>query len=340
MDYEIIATLGPSSEQESTWREMISAGVTGFRLNTSHLSIVQLRAWLERLIPFFSILDQLPPVVLDLQGSKWRLGDFPTFELRPGYQVELVYTAATTRPQTLPVPHRDFFSAASSSNGVILLNDAKARLALESVNSEVLLARVITGGEITPRKGITFASCEYRKESLSEKDELILAETGGLPFLRYALSYVKDMLEMKRYRLQFGTSAYLIAKLERPGAVEGADQMARLANELWLCRGDLGAELGMRDMADVVHRFSKRINEISIPILLAGQILEHMTGHATPTRSEVCYLYDALRQGYRGVVLSDESAIGRYPLESCQAAAMFKISSEKDMQGDTHNERT
>ena len=129
---------------------------------------------------------------------------------------------------------------------------------------------------------------------------------------------------MARYRAQFGQSAYLIAKLERRPAVDQGTQLAKSADELWLCRGDLGAELGAKAMAEAVHRFSARVGRLSTPAFLAGQVLEHMAEHPTPTRSEVCYLHDALTKGYRGVVLSDETAVGRYPVESCRIAALWR----------------
>jgi pyruvate kinase len=116
----------------------------------------------------------------------------------------------------------------------------------------------------------------------------------------------------------------LIAKLERPDAVARASAIARSADELWLCRGDLGAEMGLRDMARAAHELSKDVPSLSVPVMLAGQVLEHMTDHESPTRSEVCSLYDALHAGYCGVVLSDETAIGRFPVESCRAAALFR----------------
>ena len=91
-----------------------------------------------------------------------------------------------------------------------------------------------------------------------------------------------------------------------------------------MCRGDLGAELGLAGMAKAAHAFQDRVRDLALPALLAGQVLEHMTLHPAPTRSEVCALYDALDAGYRGVVLSDETAIGQYPIESCRQAALFR----------------
>ncbi len=324
MTYSITATLGPASEQEETWLEMLVAGATDFRLNTSHLSLDSLWGWLERLGPFLGRAGSSVSLVLDLQGSKWRLGQFPSFSLREGETVTLLHAAESTRAGFLPVPHADFFRAAPQSSAEIILNDAKSRLAVVSMEPDTIQARVTLGGEIAPRKGITFAASTFRTEALSDQDLAIFAQTRDLDFVAYAVSYVKDTEEMQRYRSMFGPSARLIAKLERGLAMAEAGQISGFANCLWVCRGDLGAELGMKGMAEAVSRFSSLVKRMPVPAVLAGQVLEHMTGHAAPTRSEVCYLYDALQAGYQGFVLSDETAIGGYPVESCRAAAMFK----------------
>ena len=116
MNYDLIATLGPSSNAPAIWQGMLDAGVTAFRLNTSHLTLPQLQQWLAQLTPFLMARNPVPPLVLDLQGSKWRLGDFPTCVLVPDQSVELVYAASSDRPSTLPVPHLDFFQAALASS--------------------------------------------------------------------------------------------------------------------------------------------------------------------------------------------------------------------------------
>jgi pyruvate kinase len=324
MDYEIVVTLGPSSNAESVWRDLLAAGATGFRLNTSHLSVPELRVWIDRLGTCLRPLDPRPPLVLDLQGSKWRVGQFPAREVVPGQCLALVCEDATERPDVLPVPHPDFFRAASVSSGEIVLDDAKIRLALATAGGDVLSARVIAGGTILPRKGITYTASTYRRESLTETDRTILELTTGFPGILYALSYVRDALEMAHYRAHIGAAAHLIAKLERRPALDEATQIAESADELWLCRGDLGAELGAKAMAEAVHRFSRGVHAMPVPVLLAGQVFEHMTKHAIPTRSELCGAYDTLMTGYRGFVLSDETAIGRNPVESCRMAALVR----------------
>lgn len=303
---------------------MLAAGVTAFRLNTSHLSTPELLAWLEQLSPFLSAQFPRPPLVLDLQGSKWRLGQFPAQELAAGQKVTLVHAAAAEHPNELPVPHADFFQAASVSNGEIVLNDAKICLRQETVEPGAIQATVLRGGAISSRKGITHTASTYRRESICEADQAVLAQTKSLTGIRFALSYVKDAEDMANYRRQIGREAYLIAKIERSQAVAQALPVAAAADEVWLCRGDLGAELGLPAMAAAVHHFAGLVQELLVPALLAGQIFEHLTEHPTPTRSEICAAYDALSQGFDGFVLSDETAIGRDPVEACRVAALFR----------------
>jgi pyruvate kinase len=322
--YEIIATLGPASRDPQTWTAMLAAGATAFRLNTSHLDLDQLQDWLQVYQNFLPSTPLHPVLVLDLQGSKWRLGQFSSFDLLEGQPVDLILAAATDQESTLPVPHADFFAAAAEAGGELILNDAKILLAIEDIQPGRIQARVVQAGPISAHKGITLSTSTYRKENLNDKDRQIFERTRELDFVRYAISYVRDAAEMKHYREVFGPSASLIAKLERQPALDECRQIAENANELWLCRGDLGAEVGLARMAAAAHQFSQLAGSLGVPVILAGQVLEHMTHHPSPTRSELCCLYDALAQGYHGAVLSDETAIGSYPLEAVQAASMWK----------------
>ncbi|HNY63999.1 MAG TPA: pyruvate kinase [Deltaproteobacteria bacterium] len=322
MDYRIIATIGPGSSRESVWGDMVSAGAGGFRLNTSHLTLEELDGWVRRAGAFLGPTGL--PLVLDLQGGKWRLGEFPHVSLEPGRTVTLAYGRSASEPDVLPVPHLDFFQAAPASGREIVLNDAKVVLLRETCAERAITARVVQGGELSPRKGITFASCGYRIEDLGGKDRAILERTRGAAFVRYAVSYVKDAEEMARYRRAFGKGAHLIAKLERETALADAHGIASSADEMWLCRGDLGAEMGLVRMAEAIHRFTGQVPGLPVPVTLAGQVLEHMVKSPVPTRSEVCCIHDALVRGYRGLVLSDETAVGDHPVEACRAAAMFR----------------
>jgi pyruvate kinase len=317
---QIIATLGPACSNPEMWVAMLEAGATSFRLNTSHLSREDLQRWLERLDNFRSQWNVT--VVLDLQGSKWRLGQFEEREASAGEQVMLVL-GKHAQSGGIPVPHADFFLAITQSSGEVVLNDAKVRLQIEDSNAERAMARVVQGGPLAPRKGITLSQTDYRSERLSEKDQSIYRQTSGLDWARYALSYVKDGQEMAQYRWLLEDRGDLIAKLEREPALRDVAGIETQAGELWVCRGDLGAVLGLLGMAEAVHHLTQTLRERRVPVLMAGQVLEHMVISAAPTRSEVCYIFDSIRSGYSGMVLSDETAVGKFPVESCAAAAQF-----------------
>jgi len=257
--YQIVATLGPASQDPETWTQMAAAGASGFRLNTSHLTLENLERWLGRYQAFLRTAEYCLPLVLDLQGSKWRLGSFSPFELVPGEMVRLVQASQTAHPGELPVPHPDFFAAAAVSSGEVNLNDAKVRLEITAMQDGLAYARTTLGGPVQANKGITLPASPYRVEQLNAKDLAILERTRGLEWVRYAISYLRDGEEMARYRALFGASAHLIAKLERQPALDDARAVALHASELWLCRGDLGAELGLPAMAAEAHRFSSRV---------------------------------------------------------------------------------
>jgi pyruvate kinase len=323
MQYELIATLGPASEDPAVWKNMIKTGISAFRLNTSHMSPRELDQWLDKLVPVLASQDRSISLILDLQGSKWRLGECKTRMTLVGEQIELTMSSTSDHPRQISVPHADFFKAAPLSDGRILLNDARVELSIDSISEQTIQTRVIKAGPLSSHKGITFSDSTFRREELNVKDQKIVQETRRIPGIRYALSYVRDGAEMKRYREALGEEIYLIAKLERRPALQSVSAISDASDELWLCRGDLGAELGLANMAAEVSMFSRQVESMPLPVILAGQVLEHMTSHPTPTRSELCYLYDALCNGYTGIVLSDETAIGDDPLLCCQFATLF-----------------
>ena len=346
--YDIVITLGPSTATPDSWRALVEAGATRFRLNTSHLDVDELSGWLERLAGFSTDMGAAVPVVLDLQGSKWRLGRVSDRHLGAGEVVVLEFgdggetaaadggsagagrvpprAAGARGPElVLPVPHEDFFTAAARSDGRIRVNDARVHLEIEDLDESArwARARVTTGGPVAAAKGVTLARTDFRRESLSEKDRRILAEARRFQGVEIAISYVRDGREMAAYRAEAGGEARLAAKLERPSAVGDINGIASSADELWLCRGDLGAEVGLAEMARAVHRVAARVADLPLSCLMAGQVLEHMTREPQPTRAEVVQLYELLAAGFAGVVLSDETAVGDHPVEAAKAAALF-----------------
>ena len=162
MVYDIICTLGPASSTPELWHELVDAGASRFRLNTSHMSPSQVESWLDQLNAAFPT-GGTPEVVLDLQGSKWRLGEIETEQLPVGQKVRIRLAsnaagdmASPAGGQTvLPMPHEDFFAAAARSAGVVRLNDARVELTIEKDYEGELHCRVSRGGPVGSRKGVT-----------------------------------------------------------------------------------------------------------------------------------------------------------------------------------------
>jgi pyruvate kinase len=347
--YDIVATLGPATASPDHWRALHDAGATRFRLNTSHLTVDELRGWLRDLEALETDARRtelaLPPLVLDLQGSKWRIGEIERGELEAGEEVDLVLSgepgdaggARSRTVRTIPVPHPDFFVAAGESDGRILINDARVALMLEALDAAAASARarVERGGPVDRAKGITLPATSYRSESLSQKDRRIAGlapgpeargaggNHGGAE-IQLAISYVRDGAEVAAYLREVGEGVRLVAKVERPTAVADLESIAGACDEIWICRGDLGAEMGLARMARAVAEAAAHLPVLDVPVLVAGQVLEHMSASAQPTRAEIVQLHDLLADGFAGVVLSDETAVGRYPVEAVRAAALFR----------------
>jgi pyruvate kinase len=328
MNYQIVATLGPASRRNDTILALHAAGASGFRLNSSHLSPARLQSWLVRLDALFEHSAPRPYLVVDLQGAKRRLGDFSAFELAEQERVELVCSDSTRGSRTLPLPWPELFSGARPGDR-LLVNDAKSVLVLEDVSSRRLAARVLTGGPVSSRKGVIHRPAHTGKRGGSPgnpgvADEAFIAAGDRFDFVRYALSYAENPGELASLRARCPAPRRLIAKLETEAGIASAAALAEQADELWICRGDLGAQLGPAAMAAAVRGITNLLADLPLPVLMAGQVLEHMSAHSQPTRSEVCHLADLLARGYAGIVLSDETAVGRYPEKSCRAAALFR----------------
>ena len=225
MNYQITATLGPSSPGPALWHGLLNAGCTAFRINTSHVTLAKLTEWVDQLNDFF-LERKGCPVILDLQGSKWRLGRFSSLSLQKGTTVELIYGENSEQPGQLPLPHYDFFRAVMETGDEILINDAKIRISVVRAESDHVLGRVIHGGEVSSRKGVAVPGSTLRSELLQSRDAEIIRLTSALSHRTYAVSFVKDGREMANYRNLLGQEAYLIAKLERQTALEDVDAIA------------------------------------------------------------------------------------------------------------------
>jgi pyruvate kinase len=305
--HQLIVTLGPASM--STIAALARAGATAFRLNASHLEPLELADALDR------VRRACPdaPVVVDLQGAKMRV---ERREPRDVFEGETL--ALTEEPGgDAQVPHAEFFRQVGPGD-TVSIDDGRLRLLVESVGAGSARVRALNAGRLVHRKGVNVEQHPVRLEELTWRDREAcrIAAAHGVATLAY--SFMTDGHEAAWVREQV-PGCTVVGKIERLEATTRLRELATCVGATWVCRGDLGVQLGLAGLA----RFVGSLDPASspVPVLMAGQVLEHLTGHPEPTRSEVCHLHDLLARGFAGIVLSDETAIGRDPVQATGLAA-------------------
>lgn len=307
MPTQIVATLGPASW--SLVPALRAAGATAFRLNASHLDPVALRTGL-------STLRRDAPqagVVVDLQGAKMRLGRFAPRDVARGERVTFSVEGATG----LPLPHPEFFTQAHAGD-TVTMDDARVRLRVVACGDGRLDAQVEDAGCLHPRKGVNLLEHPVALDGLTAADHQAIVVSRAFGVREFAFSFMLDGREADWVRAE-APGCRVVGKVERREAADALAAIADRVEVVWICRGDLGAQLGSGALARFVASVTPR--SVAVPVLMAGQVLEHLTQHSTPTRSEVCHLFDLAERGYAGVVLSDETAIGADPVRAVQLTA-------------------
>lgn len=297
---EIVVTLGPASWDLAP--QLHEAGASTFRLNASHIAVEELQQRAE------NVRKLLPDseLVIDLQGAKMRLGHFPERPVSAGERLRFSFTG---EPGTVPLPHQQVFRSVTAGE-TLSCDDDRLQFSVESVGPGTLGTVSCTSGILRPRKGVNVLEHPVLLQDLSEVDLNCISATGHLGRLSFAFSFMRDGSEAEWIRRR-APGCSVVGKIERREAAENAHLIARAVDTVWVCRGDLGAQLGPATMARWIHSYDPRVEPC--PVLMAGQVLEHLTCHSEPTRSEVCHLFDLVGHGYAGFVLSDETAIGHNP---------------------------
>jgi pyruvate kinase len=304
---QLVATLGPASFGCAA--DLAAAGATAFRLNASHLDLDGLSAAIS------SIRQSCPhaPVIIDLQGAKMRIALSAPRSVASGD----VVTFSGGGASDVRVPHPELFLQTRVGD-TLSVDDGRVRFEVVGIARGVMEARAIDGGPLLPNKGLNVEQHPVRLDRLTDRDLAVcrLAAREALPAL--AFSFMIDGMEADWLRA-VAPASLVIGKIERAEAVSNLGTIATRVDAVWICRGDLGAQLGPGALARSVAAVAP--SSLSVPVLMAGQVLEHLTSHPEPTRSEVCHLFDLVARGYAGIVLSDETAIGCDPVHAVSTAA-------------------
>lgn len=315
---KIVVTLGPASADRNTIEALVHAGADVFRLNFSHGTHADHKLRLDLIRAIESDLGRPIGVLLDLQGPKLRVGTFAKGPVLlvdgAGFRLDLERDKPGDVSRT-SMPHPEIF-AALTEGAELLLDDGRLRLRVEACGSDFADTRVINGGLLSDRKGVNVPGVVLPLSALTEKDraDLDYGLTLGVDWI--ALSFVQraqDIIEIKE--LVQGRAG-IVAKLEKPAAIESLEAILIETDAVMVARGDLGVEMPAEQVPAIQKRIVRACRRLGKPVIVATQMLESMVSAPVPTRAEASDVATAIYDGADAVMLSAETASGRYPIES------------------------
>lgn len=340
---KIICSLGPAIDDEAKLAALIDAGMDAAQLNMSFGTPAQLAARIDRLRAVSQQAGRPVAIIADIPGPKVRIGKLrgKTVEVVSGSVITLATDDGTEGDDTrLPV-HARLFHDNMIRGDKILLADGLVELEVSKVSEGALEARVVTGGSVAQRTGVHLPGVVLRHGPITEEDEplLQLAVDKDVDFI--AVTYVRDAQDILhvRERLEaLGHDIPIIAKIERPEAFARLDGILARADAVMIRRGDLGANIELTRVPAVQKEIVRLANNQGVPVILATQMLGSMVFAPRPTRAEASDVSNAIVDGADGVVLSAETAIGAYPLESFQMMDRIICATERELREEAEQE--
>jgi len=311
---------------------LFRAGADVFRINMSHTKHDAMRALVERIRAVEVRCDRPIGILADLQGPKLRVGELPEggVDLTAGANFVLDLDGGTGDARRVRLPHPEIFAALEPGHAV-LLDDGKLRLRITEANKTRATASVEVGGRLTSRKGVSLPDSVLPVGALTEKDraDLVACLDAGADWI--ALSFVQrpdDVAEVKKIARG---RAGVMSKLEKPVAIERLPEIMELSDALMVARGDLGVELPMERVPGIQKAITRNARRLGKPVVVATQMLESMIQAPVPTRAEVSDVATAVFDGADAVMLSAESAAGKYPVEAVTTMDRIAIEVERDV---------
>lgn len=313
----IVATLGPASNRPEVIRSLVQAGADVFRLNMSHGSHAEIKALHHMVRDVEADAGRPIGILADLQGPKLRIGQIVggSVMLQERKRLRLVLGEAMGDAQRVPLPHPEIF-AALKNRAVLLIDDGRIRLKVEACGPDWADCRIEVGGKLSDRKGVNVPGVVLPIAALTEKDRVDLEFACNLGIDWLALSFVQRPEDIEEAKALVAGRAAVMAKIEKPAAIENIDAIIEKADGIMVARGDLGVELSVQDVPPCQKRIVRACRAAAKPVVVATQMLESMVQNPVPTRAEVSDVATALYEGADCVMLSAESAAGDYPVEA------------------------
>jgi pyruvate kinase len=330
---KIVCTLGPATDDEATIRASVEAGMPVARINFSH-GTHEDHARQIATVRRVAGEDNRPVAILaDLQGPKLRVGLLPgqEIELVPGRTVRLALLDSSEDPGTIPIPHPEVLRDVEAGDR-ILLDDGILELKVTGRDGQDAAAEVVAGGPLGSRKGLSLPHTRLKMPSVTDKDQVDarFAAERGVDY--FALSFVRcdnDVQHLRAFLRDLGSSTPIIAKIEKPEAVECIDAILAVSDGLMVARGDLGVEVPVEEVPLIQKRLIRLANQAGKPVITATHMLDSMMRNPRPTRAEASDVANAILDGSDAVMLSGETAVGRYPVASVQTMARIAALTEQ-----------
>ncbi len=333
---KIVATIGPSTQSEEVIKDLIKAGVTTFRLNFSHGDHADHAERIKTIRKVAQNLELDIGILQDLQGPKIRLGRFKDgpIKVKTGDTFSLTSKKIECTNEIANVTYERLTEEVITGKR-ILLDDGRVEMIVEEVDckNKNLKCRVTVGGVLSNNKGVNFPDVQLSVKALTEKDkeDLKFGLDSGVDWI--ALSFVRnpsDLNEIKDLINKHGYSTPVVAKIEKFEAIDQIDSVLPLCDGVMVARGDLGVEMPAEEVPLLQKELIKKANNLGIPIITATQMLDSMASSPRPTRAEVSDVANAILDGTDAVMLSNETAVGDYPIEAVKTMATIARRIERD----------
>lgn len=328
---KILATLGPASSTEAQIKRLVKTGVDVFRLNFSHGTHEEQKARLDIIRKLEQELQTPIGVVADMQGPKLRVGKFKDgkIALKKGMIIRFDLDKTEGDETRVNLPHPEIISAVKKGSE-LLMDDGKVRVEVIKKGKDYIEAKVTAGTKLSNNKGVNIPGVVLPIAALTAKDrkDLTAALAMGVDWI--AQSFVQKPEDVAEAKKLIGGKAGLIAKIEKPSALQYFDEILDLADGIMLARGDLGVEIPPEDVPSVQKKIVRQVRQCGKPIIVATQMLESMIDSPAPTRAEASDVATAVYDGADTVMLSAETAAGSYPFEAVSIMDRICDHTEKD----------
>lgn len=321
---KVIATVGPASIDAVVIGALVDAGADVLRINCSHITTPELSVRIKHIRqvrPFVAIM-------IDVQGPKLRYSGAPV-TLVEGTKVGFTFAQ-------LGMPHvRPGANSGLAIGQRVLLHDGRLETVIAALEGEVpdgvITVEVVRGGDLLNNKGVNLPDTEVSGSVLSDKDraDLEVAKRDGVDFV--AVSFVQRASDIEEVRAILGPTAHIIAKIERPQALERIDDICRVSDGVMAARGDLGVELPFQIVPAAQHKIARTALRNGVISICATEMLESMTASSRATRAEVADVTGAVRDGFDAVMLSGETAVGVNPVRAVEVMAAICVAAERDV---------